>query len=108
MNFVNAQDMAAKHDTFDAPLLSDIRNDIKPGMFVKVCDSEERFWVRVDEVLEHQIKGIVFNNLVFSSLKHGDCVTVDFEEIYDMYADEVGEDDNDETDNIRGVHGTCN
>jgi hypothetical protein len=80
------------------------------GTYVKVChlniDQPERFWVRVDEIEEDRITGIVFNQLAHSWLKHGDTLNFEIDCVYAVYTDTPGT--GGEEDNSRFVHAECN
>jgi len=62
-NFINAQKMAIKYpDTFKAPTIKKL-SQIKQDDFIKVCLNDERYWVKVIEVDEDEIRGEVDNHL---------------------------------------------
>jgi len=110
--FLNAKELhEANPDTFEWAGLEVLKVAVKAGCYVKVCETSgrtaERFWVRVDEIQGDQIEGVVWNNLVYSPLEHGDEISFSYENIYDFYyTDDPGT--GDEQANIRGVHATCN
>lgn len=68
MNFVNAQEMKAKHpDTFEAPTTEEL-DAVQPGSYIKVCaDHKERFWCRVTECVRNA-DGLTFTATVANDL----------------------------------------
>lgn len=62
--FVDAQEMAAQHpDTFKVPTAT-VLATVKKGSYVKICAEEERFWVKIERILDDKIEGVIDNNLV--------------------------------------------
>jgi len=63
-NWVDAQEMHAKHpDTFAVPTQQEL-DTISPDYNVKICDASERFWVSVISQDGQDIIGQVDNNLI--------------------------------------------
>jgi molybdopterin converting factor small subunit len=84
--FVDAQEMNRQHpDTFDVPTAEELKA-LRPGMYVKVCACNERFWVLVTGRDETGIVGIVNNDLVSTDhgLKDGDVVHFQERHIYSI------------------------
>jgi hypothetical protein len=112
INFESAKQIHEENpDTFNWAGIDALKQQVRPGCYVKVCETSgsmpERFWVKVVGIRDDKIDGVVWNNLVWSPLKHGDEVTFYFENVYDIYfSDVIGS--GDEKENIRGVHATCN
>lgn len=68
--FVNAQEIAAQHpDTFKVPTAIELAK-LKKGSYVKICAEGERFWVKVERILDDKIEGIIDNDLVHTN-RHG-------------------------------------
>src|SRR4051812_13850485 len=91
--FVDAQEMHREHPTtFEVPPDTELAA-IKAGDPVKVCTSDERFWVTVTEVAEHRIAGTVDNDLVFTDvhgLGYGDAISFTRENVYSIIAKATG------------------
>ena len=90
--------------TFQLPDLT----DIKVGGHVKVCHSNERFWIWVESLADQVITGRVVNHLIQAPFEVLDVVRVEFRHVYDIdnRSNEDGCDS--EVDNIRGIHDSCN
>jgi len=82
-NFINAQEMAKKYpDTFEAPSMEELAQ-IKQNDFIKVCLNDERFWVKVIEADEDEIRGEVDNHLFESQpFNIGDIIACKKEHVY--------------------------
>lgn len=85
--FENALLLAMQYpDTFERP--SDFElNNLKINDYVKVCNSEERFWVKITEFKDNNIIGVVSNDLVLTEnhgLKCYDEVTFTKDNIYSI------------------------
>ena len=85
---LDAQELHKKHpNTFWAPSEKDLK-DIQIGNNVKVCVSEERFWVFVEKVDGDTIEGKVNNDLI-NTFKHGlsdgDDVKFSKRHVYQIY-----------------------
>jgi len=60
-------------------------SDIPVGSIVKICDGEERFWVRVTEIGTDCYFGEIINNLICDKgYGRGDMVVFNLEHIYDV------------------------
>jgi uncharacterized protein YegJ (DUF2314 family) len=83
--FVNAKEMHKNHpDEFSIPSQA-MLDSIKKADNVKVCAGKERFWVYVTEREGNNIKGVVNNNLINTSvhgLKLGSKVEVTTDNVY--------------------------
>ena len=88
IRFRDAQELAREHpDTFDAPSLSRLREQLKPGLLVKVCDGSERFWVILDTVEGDRLAGIIDNELrghAGHGLNLGDRIEFEIRNVYDL------------------------
>lgn len=84
-NFVNAQAKHREHpDTFEVPTAADL-GAVRPGDYVKICDKDERFWVKVTVVEGSQFTGTVNNVLVFPhDFKDGDVLTFTQDCVYNI------------------------
>lgn len=86
----NAQLMKELHPTtFFAPSQEDLA-DITVGSIIKVATvhGSERFWVKVTEVVDGVITGIVDNDLLFTEqhgYKDGDLISFHTCNVYNIY-----------------------
>lgn len=84
IEFEDAQHLAKKYrDTFFAPTQEEL-NDIKPGDFIKVCASKERFWIEVISVENERIEGKAANDLLMDELRFNDTICVELRHVYDI------------------------
>jgi uncharacterized protein YegJ (DUF2314 family) len=85
--FVDAQEMARLNpDTFEAPNKEEL-DAITEGDSVKICNSQERFWVTVASVDGDYITATVDNHLLDTSdgLELGNTVKFTKSNIYDIW-----------------------
>ncbi len=86
-NFLNAQELAKLHpNTFEAPTIKDLKK-LKVGDFVKVSIGDERFWVEIEKIDNHNINGEINNDLVRTDrhgLKFGDNIEFNKECVYQI------------------------
>lgn len=84
MKLINAQEMATKYPKyFESPSVIEL-SQIKKGDFVKVCDNQERFWVKVTKKSKDLIKGKISNHLLSVQRKFGDEIILNTCNIYDI------------------------
>lgn len=84
IEFEDAQRLARKYpDSFYAPTQDEL-NEIKPGDFIKVCASKERFWIEVSSVENERIEGKVANDLLMDELRFDDTICVELRHVYDI------------------------
>lgn len=86
---IDAQQMHKEHpESFSAPSDAELDN-IKLGDIVKVCDSKERFWTKVQSVNNDKITATIDNDLLGMSDKHncnyGDSIVFEKRHIYAIY-----------------------
>ena len=85
--FENALLMAMQNpDTFHRPSEFEL-NNLKIDDYVKVCNSSERFWVKIIKINPNNIIGIVSNDLVLThihGLKCYDEIIFHKDNIYDI------------------------
>jgi hypothetical protein len=107
--FIDAQ---ARHeetpDTFHVMHIEDLRATVVVGDMVKVCHSDERFWVQVTERKDDRIAGTVANDLFRAPFDYGDLVQFELRHIYDHIDKDFGWETNDEDDNVESLHDICN
>lgn len=74
--FLDAQQMNKENpDTFWAPNQEEL-DSLEPGLYVKICENKERFWVHLTEVDGDKLAGRIDNDLVFEhSFKCDDEIT---------------------------------
>jgi hypothetical protein len=104
--FTNARKIAVLNDeTFKRDI-----SDLAVGTFAKICheniEQPERFWIKVMTIEGDIVTGEVFNNMFYSTLEHGDILTIHVDNIYAIHTGEAGH--GDESDNMRSVCGSCN
>jgi hypothetical protein len=100
--------MANNHpETFERPNLKFLKENIVPNCHVKVCHSDERFWVQVAEFNNDWVLGNVANDLLFAPFSLGEIVIFHIDCIFDFDNGELGAIDT-EDGNIAGVHDVCN
>ncbi len=81
---INAVEMNHAHpDTFDIPDQLEIES-ILPGKFVKVSNSQERFWVEILERENDVLIGRIDNHLFSRLLKHNDLIQFCTDNVYDV------------------------
>lgn len=62
-DFLNAQEMHRTYpETFDAPSNDELAS-LKTGLYAKICENGERFWVEITEIEKDELKGRVDNEL---------------------------------------------
>jgi hypothetical protein len=73
VKFEDAQQLAKKYpNTFSAPSQKNLDN-IQVDTFVKVCVSDERFWVKVTKIIKDKLCGIIDNDLIFFDIHGLNC-----------------------------------
>lgn len=90
-HWVNAQEMAKIYpDTFEVDSTEDIHEllffavEAQLDTWVKVCNDEERFWIKVISANSKGITGTVDNDLLGEyEYAYGDKVFVPYECVYD-------------------------
>jgi len=109
-DFIDAQAQAEKSpDTFSVYHLEDLRAFVGRGDFVKVCHSEERFWVKVTKVEKDVVTGLVSNDLIRAEFDCGQQIKFELRHVFDYIAKEQETETVDsEEENLRGVHSFCN
>ncbi len=82
---VDALAMAlANPDTFEVPTKREIK-DLKIGDLVKVSDTKERFWCKVNKIDKDVLNVEVNNELILSEeLKYGDFIDISTKNIYEI------------------------
>ena len=89
ITFIDAQELHRQFpSTFDAPTQTELDN-LKPNDFIKVCAEggilAERFWIKIIEVNNHNIIGMVDNKLLFyPELPIGLKISVVKSNVYDI------------------------
>ncbi len=82
-DWVDAQEMAIQHATFYAPTEEQI-NEIRIGNIVKICNTRERFWVRIIEIDGEYLYGDIRDILMIDrGYDFGDTVRFERKHIYD-------------------------
>ncbi len=86
VDLVDAITLSVLYNTFKVPSDEEIAA-ICVGSSIKVCNGDERFWVKVIEVIESGEKwlGRIDNNLIQRGLCLGDIIEVNHFNIYDIY-----------------------
>lgn len=51
------------YETFDAPTPEEL-GSLEPEGYVQICNEKERFWVKITEIEDDIISGVIDNNLV--------------------------------------------
>ena len=75
---------------------------------MKVCESDERFWVYIKSISGDKITGLVANTLIGDTLlKYKDEGTFEYRHVYDFQTADDPSCDSEEG-NLQGVHDTCN
>ena len=86
-NFTDAQMMADQHsDTFEVPDSHALKH-LQPGMLVKVCAENERFWCIIKGISGQEVTAIIDNDLVSTDLhglKYGDEIIFETRHIYQI------------------------
>ena len=68
--FANAQELAEQYpDTFKVPTATELAT-LRKGLYVKICAEGERFWVKIERILDDKIEGVIDNDLVRTN-SHG-------------------------------------
>lgn len=63
-DFVDAQEMHLKHiETFEVPDAIELEN-LVPGVYVKICHNNERFWICLTNINKSLLSGKVDNTLI--------------------------------------------
>ena len=67
MEFINAQELAKRYtDTFEVPSIEQL-NKLRIDNYVKICNGKERFWVKLTNINDDNLTGIVVSYLVFDA-----------------------------------------
>lgn len=87
MNFIDAQQMHQDFpETFKVPS-PQVLDKLTKGDLVKICVSDERFWVRIETVEGDKVIGNIYSDLIrtkYHGLKANDHIEFEKKHIYSI------------------------